>query len=75
MRRMEPNLRLRERIIRAVVGAALLGVGLFLGRLAWWGIAIDFVGSLLLFSSLMGFCHVKKVVNDLIEAGRERPAQ
>lgn len=57
---MEVNVGSTERIVRGVLGVALLGAGVSVGRRAWWGILLDVVGALLLLSAATGFCHVKK---------------
>ena len=58
---VQPNVGQTERIARGILGVALLAVGLFLGGLTWWGIALDVVAGLLLLSATTGFCHVRKV--------------
>lgn len=67
---MEPNLGRADRVARAVIGAGLLAIGTAVGGLAWWGIVLDALGVLLLFSAAKGFCHVRKVVVDLVAARR-----
>ena len=59
---METNQNPRERIIRGVVGGALLGVGLSAGRRAWWGVFLDLCGAMLVLSATTGFCHVYKTL-------------
>jgi len=49
-----------ERVIRGVVGAVLIAVGLLLVR-GILGILLDVVGAVLIFSGVVGFCHVYKV--------------
>lgn len=59
------NLDLTERVVRGVLGLACVAVGLSAGRRAWWGILLDALGTLALFSAATGFCHVRKVIGDL----------
>lgn len=66
---MQSNVGPAERIARGVSGLGLLAVGLFAGRLAWWGFALDLAGGLLLLSAATGFCHVYEVL------GRSRPVK
>lgn len=58
---MENNVGKPERIVRGVLGLILLAVGLFVGRLTWWGVALDVAAGLLLLSATTGFCHVRMV--------------
>ncbi len=57
---MKVNLGTADRIVRGLVGSAFLGIGLTAGRRAWWGIPLDLVGAVVLFSASTGFCHVYK---------------
>jgi len=66
---MENNVGKPERIMRGVIGVALLAVGFLVGRLTWWGLALDVVAGLLLLSATTGFCHVRTVL------GRSRPRE
>jgi len=59
---MQTNVGKTERIVRGVLGLILLAVGLFMGRLTWWGVALDIASGLLLLSATTGFCHVRKVL-------------
>jgi len=59
---MENNVGKPERVVRGVLGAAVLVVGLLVGRLTWWGLALDVVAALLLLSATTGFCHVRKAL-------------
>ncbi len=59
---MQTNVGKAERIVRGVLGLILLPVGLFVGRLTWWGVALDVAAGLLLLSATTGFCHVYKVL-------------
>ena len=58
----ERNLGPNDRVVRGVIGGALLGTGLLAGRGRWWGIAVDLVGTLLVLSACTGFCHVRKAL-------------
>lgn len=62
---MKVNLGMPERVVRGVIGVLSAATGLTIGRHAWWGILLDIVGAVLLFSASTGFCHVRKVVGDL----------
>jgi len=57
---MDTNLGTVDRVIRGVLGVALVAVGLFSVDLV---IAVVLVplGALLIYSGLVGFCHVYKV--------------
>ena len=57
---MKINQNTVERVIRGVVGAVLIAVGLLLVR-GIPGILLDVVGAVLIFSGVVGFCHVYKV--------------
>jgi len=59
---MERNITSLDRSLRGAIGGALLGVGLTRGRRAWWGVALDILGALLLLSAFTGFCHVRKTL-------------
>lgn len=59
---MERNLGSTDRIVRGLLGVALVGTGLSVGRRSWWGVALGAVGSVLVFSACKGFCHVYKVL-------------
>ena len=61
---MKVNVGPGERIVRGFLGVALIGVGLSAGRRAWWGILLDVVGAVVLFSGTTGFCHVYKTIGD-----------
>jgi hypothetical protein len=60
---MQNNVGVTERIVRGFLGMILLVVGLFVGRLTWWGAALDVAAGLLLLSAATGFCHVRKVLS------------
>lgn len=57
---MKLNAGTTDRIVRVVAGLVLLGVGLFVVK-GGFGIALDVVGAVLVFSGTVGFCHVYKV--------------
>ena len=57
---MEINQGTGERVIRGVVGSVLIGLGVFAVR-GIVGIIVALIGVVLLFSGLVGFCHVYKV--------------
>ena len=57
---MKINQNTVERLIRGVIGAVLIAVGLLLAR-GILGILLDVVGAVLVFSGVVGFCHVYKV--------------
>jgi len=59
------NLEPANRVTRGFLGVALLAVGLLVGRRAWWGVMLDVTGAVLLLSAKTGFCHVRKVCDDL----------
>jgi len=58
--RREANLGPVDRVVRVVLGVALLGIGLIVVR-GLTGVVLDLVGALLVFSGSIGFCHVCKV--------------
>ena len=62
---MKVNLGMPERVVRGVIGVLCAATGLSIGRHVWWGILLDTIGAVLLFSASTGFCHVRKVVGDL----------
>ncbi len=57
---MKANLGTVDRAIRVVVGVILIAVGLFLVR-GVTGVVLGLVGAVLIFSGIIGFCHVYKV--------------
>ena len=57
---MELNTGTVDRIVRSVTGLVLLGVGLFVVK-GGFGIVLDVLGAVLLFSGTVGFCHVYKI--------------
>jgi uncharacterized membrane protein HdeD (DUF308 family) len=62
---MKPNEGTVDRIIRAVLGAALLWAGLWLLnglQAATLGIVVAVVGLILLFTALTGFCLIYRVL-------------
>jgi hypothetical protein len=67
---MKVNVGPADRIVRWVLGVVFLGAGLTAGRRAWWGVVLDAVGAVLLFSATTGFCHVRKAFGDFCAAER-----
>ena len=65
---MKVNVGPAERIVRGVLGVVLLGVGLSVGRRAWWGVLLDLLGAVMLFSATIGFCHIRKAFSDFSAA-------
>ncbi len=63
---MEVNLRLSERLIRAVVGAFIVTIGLMFS--SWWG----GIGLVLLLTSLYGACPVHALVGALTAGMRHK---
>jgi uncharacterized membrane protein len=59
---MDVNLNASDRVVRGVIGAGLLAVGLLAGRRSWWGAAMDLTGAVLLLSATTGFCHIYKTL-------------
>lgn len=62
---MKPNEGDLDRIIRAVVGVALLVVGLWpMAGLqgAVWGIVVAVIGAVLLFTAITGFCLIYRLL-------------
>ena len=57
---MEINQGMGERVIRGLVGAVLIGLGVFAVR-GVVGIIVGLIGAVVLFSGFVGFCHVYKV--------------
>lgn len=51
-----------ERVVRAVAGVGLFALGLAVVR-GLVGIALAVVGAVLLFSGVVGFCHVYKFLH------------
>ena len=51
-----------ERVIRGVIGAVLIAIGLLLVR-GILGVVLDLVGAVLIFSGVVGFCHVYKFLH------------
>lgn len=64
---MKANESTTDRIIRAVAGVVLLGVGLFVTK-GTVGIVLDVVGAVLLFTAATGFCLLYKVFGDFSTA-------
>ena len=58
---MKCNLSRTDRFVRGVLGIALAAVGLIFAR-GPYRIAAVLLGALIVFSALMGFCHVYKVM-------------
>jgi uncharacterized membrane protein len=56
----DANLSPLDRVVRVVLGIALLGIGVFVVR-GVVGVVVDLVGAVLIFSGVMGFCHIYKV--------------
>ncbi len=75
MPRMTCNLGWPERLVRGGLGVGAGGAGVILGGLVWWGLVLDVIGALLLLSAWTGFCHVRKVVTDLIAKARGAHAE
>ena len=63
---MEVNLRLSERLIRAVVGAVIVTIGLTFS--SWWG----GIGLVLLLTSLYGACPVYAFIGALTAGMRQK---
>jgi uncharacterized membrane protein len=59
---MGTNLGRLDRVIRGVVGVALIAVGVFMVKGAV-GVLLGLVGAVLIFSATVGFCHVYKVLH------------
>jgi len=57
---MKANQSTIDRVIRGAVGVGLLFVGTVLVK-GVFGIVLDVIGAVLLFSGFVGFCHVYKV--------------
>ena len=57
---MKVNQNTVERVVRSVGGVALIAVGLLVVK-GILGIVLGLVGAVLLFSGVIGFCHVYKV--------------
>jgi len=57
---MKANQSTIDRAVRGIVGTGLLLVGIVLVR-GVFGILLDVIGAVLLFSGAVGFCHVYKV--------------
>ncbi len=57
---MKVNQNAVERVVRGIIGVALIAVGLLVVR-GVFGIALGLIGAVLLFSGAVGFCHVYKV--------------
>lgn len=54
---MKSNLSALDRVIRVLLGAALLGVGLAVVK-GLRGVVLGAVGTVLAYSGAVGFCHV-----------------
>ena len=52
-----------DRIIRAVLGLVLLGLGIFFVH-GWVGIVLDILGVVLLFTAATGFCLIYRLFGD-----------
>ena len=50
------NVGIVDRVVRIVIGAALLGTGMYLK--AWWGV----IGVVPLFTAFIGFCPLYRLV-------------
>jgi uncharacterized membrane protein len=59
-----------DRIIRLVLGAVLLGVGLFLVK-GTVGIVLDVLGAVLIFTAATGFCLLYRVFGDFSTAKKQ----
>jgi hypothetical protein len=59
---MGTNLGSIDRVIRGFAGVLLIVVGLFLVRGAI-GVVLCLLGAVLIFSGVVGFCHVYKVLH------------
>lgn len=59
---MGTNLGTIDRVIRGVVGAILIAVGLFLAK-GVLSVALCLLGAILIFSGTVGFCHVYKALH------------
>jgi len=59
---METNLGTVDRVIRGVLGVALVAAGLLLGNIVV-GLVLVPLGVLLIYSGSIGFCHVYKVLH------------
>ena len=57
---MKTNLGTVDRVVRWVVGLALIAIGLFFLK-GVIGVLMALVGAVLIFSGTVGFCHVYKV--------------
>ena len=52
-----------DRIVRAVIGVVLLGLGLFVVG-GWVGIVLDVLGVVALFTAATGFCLLYRLFGD-----------
>ena len=60
---MKVNESTTDRIIRAVIGVVLLGLGLFVVG-GWVGIVLDVLGVVALFTAATGFCLLYRLFGD-----------
>lgn len=67
---MKVNESALDRIIRAVVGVVLLGLGLFVVP-GWIGIVLDVLGLVALFTAATGFCLLYRLFGDLSTAAKK----
>ena len=64
---MKSNESTTDRIVRAILGVVLLGLGLFVVE-GTAGIVLDVLGGVLLFTAATGFCLIYKVLGNFSTA-------
>lgn len=71
---MQANESAADRVIRAVVGLVLLGVGLFAAK-GTGAVIADIVGAILLLTGLIGFCPLYRLLGISTAGAKRAPDQ
>ena len=64
---MKVNESTTDRIVRAVIGLVLLGLGIFVVH-GWFGVVLDVLGVVALFTAATGFCLLYRLFGDFSTA-------